>query len=394
LNENFISSYIDNIAVMNKSTAHEYLMRLNSFRNFVLKYYDGKLTVDEIVTKVRKGSEDPYTIIRNYAAFLQQTNNISNTTLKFRIVTLKNFLEFYDVDISPRKFKLKVKLPKVVRKTKEALSKEDVIDILNTCSDIRLKTYLMLLASTGMRPVEALSMRVKDLDLNSNPSRLFVRGEYTKTRSDRTIFLTQELDNQLSSWLAYRYRKRRICYSENGKTVTQYRTPSIQDSDLIFSVYRSSGNPNPVSLYVEFRTSFAKTLDRMGKGKREDGNEKWREITLHSFRRFVKTTISDLGYQDFSEYFIGHSGSTYWTKKESEKAEIFRKIESYLTFLNVHQLERQGADIQSRVDELEELNDSLRERDKTKDDAIAQLSDQLMTLTVRLQEIERRQNGY
>ena len=58
----------------------------------------------------------------------------------------------------------------------------------------------------------------------------------------------------------------------------------------------------------------------------------------------------------------------------------------------MHQLERQGTDIQSRVDELEELNESLRERDKTKDDAIAQLSDQLMTLTVRLQEIERRQN--
>jgi integrase len=53
----------------------------------------------------------------------------------------------------------------VVRKTKEALSKEDVIDILNACSDIRLKTYLMLLASTGMRPVEALSIRVKDLGL-------------------------------------------------------------------------------------------------------------------------------------------------------------------------------------------------------------------------------------
>jgi integrase len=46
---------------------------------------------------------------------------------------------------------LKVKLPKVVRKKKEALSKEDIADILNTCSDIRLKTYVMLLAATGMR---------------------------------------------------------------------------------------------------------------------------------------------------------------------------------------------------------------------------------------------------
>jgi ABC-type transporter Mla subunit MlaD len=61
-----------------------------------------------------------------------------------------------------------------------------------------------------------------------------------------------------------------------------------------------------------------------------------------------------------------------------------------LTFLNIHQLERQGADIQTKVEELEELNQSLRQRDKVKDDAIAQLSDQLVSLSARLQEIERR----
>jgi hypothetical protein len=149
--------------------------------------------------------------------------------------------------------------------------------------------------------------------------------------------------------------------------------------------------PNPDGIYDDIAKSFAKTLDRMGKGEREDGNENRRQITLHSFRRFVKTIISDLGYSDFSEYFIGHSGSTYWRKKDSEKADIFHKVEPYLTFLNVHQLERQGADIQSKVEELEELNQSLRQRDKMKDDAIAQLSDQFMAITARLQEVERRQ---
>jgi hypothetical protein len=119
--------------------------------------------------------------------------------------------------------------------------------------------------------------------------------------------------------------------------------------------------------------------------------ERRRQITLHSFRRFVKGTISDLGYGDYSERFIDHSGSTYWRKKESEKAELFKKIEPYLTFINIHQLERQGADIQSKIEELDEMNQSLRQRDKVKDDAISQLSDQLMTLTTRLQEIERRQ---
>ena len=104
----------------------------------------------------------------------------------------------------------------------------------------------------------------------------------------------------------------------------------------------------------------------------------------------MKTTISDLGYSDYSEWFIGHSGSTYWRKKESDKAELFKKIEPYLTFLNIHQLERQGADIQSEVQELEELNTPLGERDEVKDDAIAHLSDQLLALSTRLQELERK----
>jgi hypothetical protein len=62
-----------------------------------------------------------------------------------------------------------------------------------------------------------------------------------------------------------------------------------------------------------------------------------------------------------------------------------------LTFLNVHQLERQGADMQSKVEESEEINSSLRERDKVKDDAIAYLSDQLLAISTRLQELEQKQ---
>jgi integrase len=388
-----LENYVSNVSTMNKTTAHEYLFRLKNFRTFIINHCNLR-GLDDVISQIHDKRIDPYHLLNSYTSHLVAAN-ISPTYIKNCIITVKNFLEYYDVELSPRKFKMKVKLPRVVKSIKEALSKEDIINILNSCSDIRLKTYVMLLASTGMRAVEGLSVRIKDFDLQSSPPKLFVRGEYTKTKSDRTIFLTSELSQQISTWINYKYRKRRICYSRNNSnTITQYRTPERKDTDLVFAVYQSITSPNPKNLYIDLVDSFGKTLDRIGKGAREDGNEKRREITLHSFRRFVKTIISDLGYQDFSEYFIGHSGSTYWTKKESEKAEIFQKIESYLTFLNVHQLERQGADIQSRVNELEELNDSLRERDKTKDDAIAQLSDQLMTLTVRLQEIERRQNGY
>ena len=216
----------------------------------------------------------------------------------------------------------------------------------------------MLLAATGMRAVEALNIRIKDIDFENKPATIYVRGENTKTKTDRIIFLTDEVTNQLNTWLKYKHRTRRICYQDKDddeeiRKQLQNIEHHIQKNDMVFAVYQSDQAPDPNSLYADLSTSFAKTLDRMGKGEREDNNERRRQITLHSFRRFVKSTISDLGYSDYSEWFIGHSGSTYYRKKESEKIEIFRKIEPYLTFLNVYQLERQGADIQTKIEELE-----------------------------------------
>ena len=183
-----------------------------------------------------------------------------------------------------------------------------------------------------------MSIRVKDIDFDNKPATIYVRGENTKTKTDRIIFLTDEIASQLDAWLKYKHRTRRVCYQDkddtgNKKTITEYRTPSLKKTDMVFAVYQSDQAPDPKSLYAELSSSFGKTLDRMGKGEKEDNNEKRRQITLHSFRRFVKSTISDLGYSDYSEWFIGHSGSTYYRKKESEKIETFRKIEPYLTFL-------------------------------------------------------------
>jgi Phage integrase family len=255
----------------------------------------------------------------------------------------------------------------------------------------------MLLASTGLRATEALSIRLKDLDIvttnsnNKSPAKLTIRGEFTKTKVDRYVFLTREVVEQIKIWLDYKYRKRRICYKdkETGKTITEYRIPEKNQNEFIFSTYQTD-KPKPRTLYINLVAIFEKTLDRIGMGSREDGNEIRREITLHSFRRFVKTTISDLGYSDYSEWYIGHAGSTYWRKKDSKKAEIFKKIEPYLTFLNVPQLKRQGADLQTKIEELQLINQSLRENDKIKEDALAHLSDQLLVLSERIQQLERK----
>ena len=41
---------------------------------------------------------------------------------------------------------------------------------------------------------------------------------------------------------------------------------------------------------------------------------------------------------------------------------IYQKIQSYLTFLNVPHLEGQGTDLQTKIEELQIINQSLREK--------------------------------
>ena len=59
-----------------------------------------------------------------------------------------------------------------------------------------------------------------------------------------------------------------------------------------------------------------------------------------------------------------------------------------MTCLNVPQLERQDADLQNKIEELQLINQSLRENDKVKEDALVHRSDQLLVLTERIKEWE------
>ena len=52
-------------------------------------------------------------------------------------------------------------------------------------------------------------------------------------------------------------------------------------------------------------------------------------------------------------------------------------------------MEWQGADLMTKVEELQLINQSLREKDKMKEDVIANLSDKLIMLSERLDAVER-----
>ena len=366
-----ITQYVDAISGANKRTGYEYLKRLEFFEKFISTHYH--FTVDELTIN-KMFDINIYDLLSEYVSYLvkktdENGHTISNATVKQRIITTKNFLEYHDIEISPRKFKLKVKIPKSVKRNKEALSKEDVVKILETCSNMKLKTFVLFLAATGARASEACSIRLMDIDFDKG--RCNIRGDFTKTKEDRYVFLTDELVSQLRLWLDHNYRARRKYLPSEHKNV--YLKPERKDTDLVFASSFSFDSFKSVSskekkqeeykivtrLYITLAMQFDRILDQLKIGY-EDATKRRRKITFHSFRRHVKSTISDLGYSDYSEWFIGHAGSTYYRKGDKEKLALFNKISPSLTYLDQSYLERKGRDMESQFEVIRRENLELR----------------------------------
>lgn len=191
----YLTKYIRNVQQANKGTAAQYEYRLSKFEEYVVMASEEEkqqqrqqqnrqlVTLDDIINELKNGDNnnkiDPYDLLSGFVAYLEEEEGVENpNTIRYFVTTARNFLEYNDVEISPRKFKIKVRLPKPVVRHKEAISKEEIREILLKCSNIKLKTYLMLLASTGMRATEALALRHKDFDFddeNNNNRQAFVR---------------------------------------------------------------------------------------------------------------------------------------------------------------------------------------------------------------------------
>ena len=117
--------------------------------------------------------------------------------------------------------------------------------------DHELKDIRDVFSSWWIRTVEGLSLRIKDLELESKPARVFLRGEYTKTKTDREIFLTDEVTQQLRLWLDYKYRTRRVCFKDErtGKTITENRTPERKQMTY-FLLFTNKGLILTVSMMI------------------------------------------------------------------------------------------------------------------------------------------------
>jgi integrase len=278
----------------------------------------------------------------------------------------RSYLNYCDIEVSPSRFRYRVSLPPVYKVDEEAINAEDVKRILLACSNKRLKAFLLLLASSGVRATEGLALRESDINWNNiafedpkdtnTRAIIHVRKEYSKNRLARRIFISNECARHLKQYIDWKYRDRtyeRKYYNLKNRVRSQ--------DDLIFSTVNST---EPSNIYFKMLEMYQQTLDSIGLSERKETATgavyRRRKITFHSFRRFVKTAISDAAGQDYSEFILGHKKSPYYVQKQSDLEHIYtEKCMRYLTFLDYPTLQTTSknfeAQLQGAVEQLMKL---------------------------------------
>lgn len=303
------------------------------------------LTLETIIDSIIRKNIDVYKFLDEFAGYLH-SKKLSQGSRNQYLTGVKSYLQYHDVDIVPQKFKMRVTLPRIPREDELAIDQNDIRTILLQCHNQHLKTFILVLASSGARVIEACALRFCDIYFDESLTRIHIRAKYTKTKRDRDIYISQEASRYLKEWI-----ERRL-----GITLDKSTKISKQTSEsLVFQVCNTNNRKvEPKTIYNKLVQQFQTLLDEINFGQRKDGKAR-RKITFHSFRRFVKSTISDSpAGSEYSEWFIGHTKSSYWVRKPAEKAE---KYSTYcmllLIFLDYSTIKAHGKNIEARLEQVE-----------------------------------------
>ncbi len=381
LEQSKVKTFLDSVGRNSQKSKEVYGNGLFHFHNFLQgAFKEGKVTLVNIVERVEGNETNIYGLIDNFVNYLVTEKKLSPNSVLLYVTAIRSYFAYYDVDVVPAKFKRKVRLPKRFREDEVPLDAADIRKILLSCNNRRLKAYLLILASGGMRATEAVSLRIKDFDFSVNPTKIHIRKEYAKTRVGRDIYISAEATSFLNEWLNFKYRER-----GHGN-----ETPTKSPDDLVFLSQSSRQSDLPLDgLYNKLVAEFNKILKIVGMDERKEGMLR-RKITLHSFRLHAKTVISDQTNRDFSEWFLGHSGSPYYAKKEVDRRQLYEsKCMKYLTFLDYSTLESTGKNIEAKLEDKDREIAYLRERDLKHELEMKAMNERLERLDRAVNKIDK-----
>ncbi len=337
-NKSIVSFLDDAYAISNsEGTRDQYKFTLYSVNRFCIKHY-GTDMVQHVLSLHGKPIEEILEFFKEYKRYLDTKitrfgNPTFNNSKRIQISILKKYSISCGFKIHQEDIEDCITIGRKMRIKKYPLINKIVSKIINEMPHFEFKALTILLAGTGMRKTEAITLLPSDFDFTSHPVSIHLRASITKTREDRIIYLTKECAEMMEQLI-------------NKKPETHHY------------LFGKSSNHRQIS--ETYGKSLRRVLKKIELYKKLDNG--FGQITVHSFRQFFRTFAGHLISRDFAESFIGHRFylSEYENMPEEERKKIFLKLEPHMTFLEpkikkpsenpeVIELERQLTEIQNKV---------------------------------------------
>lgn len=365
-----LRDYLDRIYIQShsKASVKSYRVGITGSKNGFRIFLKEKYNCDEIQLCIRIQNQelDVYDILNEYVVFVDK-KGIKPKTTRLWFTVVKGYLTHLDIDVFSEKCKQKIKLPKVRRVKKEALTKEILVRLLRNL-DAKLATAVLVAISSGMRVGEIAGLTLADIDFNHDPVKINIRAETSKSREDRETYITNEATEALKDYL-----KRYFAWKEdssnsqlqglrifgrtnvikNGNQKSEGRIPQrseqLSDSDLLQGTLRR-------------RISKVPELNRLSR----NGT---RVIHFHAFREYFYTVVSNVSGSNFAHALMGHHEylDTYYTLSEKQQTNLYQKAVPHLTVMDYSKIERDLEKIQNTQDGLLERYAELESYLKAKD---------------------------
>ncbi|MPZ08294.1 MAG: tyrosine-type recombinase/integrase [Nitrososphaeraceae archaeon] len=198
-----VNTFLDSIARNSKGSAKTYGNGIRHFERFL----NGN-TIDNIIQQLQEDNQlDVYTLLNEFVSYLDQLiPKLGGSTITLYVAAIRSLFEFSDIEISQHKFKRRVKQVKKYREYEQPIDVSDIRTLLIRCTNRRLKAYILVLATSGMRAMEACSLRIKDVDFTVSPTKIHVRKEYNKTRQGREVYITNEATEYIKGLIEWKYK--------------------------------------------------------------------------------------------------------------------------------------------------------------------------------------------
>ena len=225
--------------------------------------------------------------------FWRAMKNTTPTSLKNYMGVVRVYLQDNYVDLPNKLWKDFKKRQKGTRSIiQDIVPTKKQFKQLITHGNALHKAFITTLLSSGMRIGECCQIKEKDVDFSFKPTKIEIKGEYTKTGNRRTVFISDEATEFLKEWL-----KEKPQYLEYAVKKLNFKNYEKKlDDERIFPFDKNVG-----------RQKWNKLLIKSGLGQRDNSTQVSRfKIHPHVTRKFYRTWMAkDIG-RDMTEYFLGH----------------------------------------------------------------------------------------